>query len=189
MRALRLSTLRSTSAPVLFVRYYAGMDYQAKLKTPFGVLGILCTDEALTGIDFLAPEAKSQRPCNDMAQKACEQLSAYFTDANFRFDLPLNPGGTAHQNKVWQIMRAIPCGQVLSYGDIAAELQSSPRAVGQACGNNPIPIIIPCHRVVSKSGMGGFMHNRCGTALDIKRWLLEHEHVIQPTLGRRGRGG
>ena len=72
-------------------------------------------------------------------------------------------------------MCAIPCGHVLTYGEIAAQLGSSPRAVGQACGNNPIPIVIPCHRVVAKSGMGGFMHHNGGFALDIKRWLLAHE--------------
>lgn len=159
------------------MRYHACMNYQAKLKTPCGVLGILCTDAALTGIEFLPPGTRSQPPRSAFAQKACAQLSAYFADAAFRFDLPLQPGGTEHQGKVWQIMRAIPSGQVLSYGDIAAELQSSPRAVGQACGNNPIPIIIPCHRVVGKAGLGGFMHHSDGSALDIKRCLLAHEGV------------
>ncbi len=151
------------------------MDYQAKLKVSFGVLGIRCTDDALTGIEFLAPGTKSQLPRDAFAQRVCEQLSAYFTDANFRFDFPLKPGGTAHQNKVWQAMRTIPRGQVQTYGELAAQLGSGPRAVGQACGNNPIPVVIPCHRVVGKSGIGGFMHHSGGYALDIKRWLLAHE--------------
>lgn len=154
------------------------MDYQAKLKTPFGVLGILSTDNALTGIEFLAPGTKPQPPRNTFAQKVSEQLSAYVADADFHFDLPLQPGGTAHQNKVWQAMCAIPRGQVRTYGDLAADIGSAPRAVGQACGNNLIPIIIPCHRVVGKSGMGGFMHHSGGYALDIKRWLLKHEGVV-----------
>ena len=94
-----------------------------------------------------------------LAQKVCEQLAAYFADPDFHFDLPLQPGGTAHQNKVWQAMCAIPRGKTRSYGDVATQLGSSPRAVGQACGANPIPIIIPCHRVVGKAGMGGFMHH------------------------------
>jgi methylated-DNA-[protein]-cysteine S-methyltransferase len=156
------------------------MDYQAKFKAPFGVLGIQCTDEALTGIEFLPPGARSHAPRNAFAEKVCGQLRAYFADPDFNFDLPLQFGGTAHQSNVWQIMRAIPRGQVLGYGDIAAELQSSPRAVGQACGNNPIPIIIPCHRVVGKSDMGGFMHHSGGRALDIKRWLLAHEQAVIP---------
>lgn len=154
------------------------MDYQAKLEVPFGVLGIRCTDDALTGIEFLAPNAGLQPPRSAFAGKVCEQLSAYFADADFHFSLPLKPGGTEHQNKVWKAMRAIPRGYVQTYGDLAAQIHSSPRAVGQACGNNPIPIIIPCHRVVSKSGMGGFMHHSGGYALDIKRWLLAHEGAI-----------
>jgi len=154
------------------------MDYQAKLETPFGVLGIRCTSDTLTGIEFLAPDTTPQSPCNGFARKVCEQLSAYISDADFRFELSLQPGGTEHQNKVWQMMCAIPRGQVRTYGDLAAQIGSAPRAVGQACGNNPIPIVIPCHRVVGKSGMGGFMHHSGGYALDIKRWLLAHEGVI-----------
>ncbi|MGA8146922.1 MAG: methylated-DNA--[protein]-cysteine S-methyltransferase [Gallionellaceae bacterium] len=157
------------------------MDYQAKLKTPFGELGIRCTDDALTGIEFLAPGTKPQRPRNAFAGKVCEQLSAYFSDADFHFDVPLRRGGTAHQNKVWQAMRAIPRGQVQTYGDLAAQIGSSPRAVGQACGNNPIPIVVPCHRVVGNAGMGGFMHHSAGYALDIKHWLLAHEGAMAPS--------
>ena len=154
------------------------MDYQAKLKTPFGVLGIRCMDAALTGIDFLAPGAAQQSPRNALTRKVCEQLSAYFADADFRFELPLSPGGTAHQNKVWRQMCAISRGQVKTYSDLASKIHSSPRAVGQACGSNPIPVVIPCHRVVSKAGLGGFMHSSGGYALDIKQWLLAHEGVI-----------
>ncbi len=151
------------------------MDYQARLAAPFGILGIRCTDEALTGIEFLAPDDQLQAPRNGFAQKVCEQLTAYFADPDFHFDLPLKLNGTAHQAKVWQAMCAIPRGQTRYYGELAAVVYSSPRAVGQACGNNPIPIVIPCHRVVSKSGMGGFMRHGSGYALDIKRWLLAHE--------------
>ena len=154
------------------------MDYQAKLKVPFGVLGIRCDDGVLTGIDFLSADAESQTPRSSFARTVCEQLKSYFANPRFRFDLPLSTGGTAHQNKVWQAMRAIPCGQVGSYGDLATELGSSPRAVGQACGKNPIPVVIPCHRVVSESGIGGFAGQRDGGMLDIKRWLLTHEGVL-----------
>ncbi len=153
------------------------MDYQAKLRAPFGVLGIRCTDELLTGIDFLAASSRVLAPRTAFARQVGEQLAAYFADPDFRFRLGLEPGGTAHQNKVWQAMCAIPRGRVRTYGDLAAELHSSPRAVGQACGNNPIPIVIPCHRVVGKSGLGGFMHHSGGDPLAIKRWLLVHEGI------------
>ena len=153
------------------------MDYQAKLKTPFGKLGIHCTADALTGIDLLAPSTRIMQPQSPLAREVCEQLTAYFSDPDFHFDLPLQPGGTEHQNRVWRAMCAIPRGNARSYGDVATQIRSSPRAVGQACGNNPIPIVIPCHRIVSKAGLGGFMHRDAGFALDIKRWLLVHEGV------------
>ncbi len=150
-------------------------DYQAKLVAPFGMLGIRCEADVLTGIEFLAPDTTSQPPRSVFARKVCQQLTAYFADADFHFDIPFEHNATVHRSKVWQAMRAIPCGQTRSYGELAVQLRSSPRAVGQACGANPLPIIIPCHRVVSKSGTGGFMRQRVGDALDIKRWLLVHE--------------
>ncbi len=151
------------------------MVYQAKLKAPFGVLGIRCEADALTGIDFLAANAKPQPPSTPFARKVCDELTAYLADPGFHFDLSFKAGGTEHQNKVWRAMCAIPCGKVRTYGDLAEELHSSPRAIGQACGNNPLPIVIPCHRVVGKAGLGGFMHHSAGDALDIKLWLLRHE--------------
>lgn len=151
--------------------------YQARLSAPFGALGILC-DDALTGIEFLAPDTLPQAPLTSLAQEVCKQLAAYFANPDFQFNLPIRLHGTIHQNKVWQAMCAIPRGQTRQYGELARDLQSSARAVGQACGANPVPIVIPCHRVVSKAGMGGFAHQRGGYELEIKRWLLSHEAVI-----------
>ena len=151
------------------------MDYQAKLSVPFGVLGIRCDDRALLGIDFLPATEKPQRATSTFAKTVCEQLLRYFENPSVQFTVPLNINGTPHQQKVWQAMLNIPRGETRNYGDLAAELKSGAQAVGQACGANPIPIIIPCHRVVSKSGLGGFMRNASGAPLDIKRWLLAHE--------------
>ncbi len=152
--------------------------YQAKLAAPFGVLGIRCTQDVLVGIDFLAPDTALQPPGDGLSRKVCEQLMAYFANPDFRFNLPLQLNGTAHQSKVWRAMCAIPCGHTRQYGALAKELASSARAVGQACGANPVPIVIPCHRVVSKVGLGGFANHREGSTLDIKRWLLAHEGAI-----------
>ncbi len=151
------------------------MNYQTIIAAPFGKLGIHCSADALLGIEFLAANTRTSAPHSVLAKEVCAQLQAYFADADFRFDLPLKLDGTPHQRKVWQSMCAIPCGQTLSYGELAAQIASSSRAVGQACGNNPIPVIVPCHRVVSKNGLGGFMHREDIDALDIKRWLLMHE--------------
>ena len=154
------------------------MNDQARLQTPFGGLGISCQDEVLTGVEFLAPGAQALAPRTPFAREVCAQLTAYLADAAFRFDLPLKLQGTPHQQRVWQAMCAIPCGQARSYGDVARELHSSALAVGQACGANPIPVIIPCHRIVGKAGIGGFANHREGHLLDIKRWLLAHEGAL-----------
>ncbi len=151
------------------------MDYQAKLAVPFGVLGIRCDDRALLGIDFLPATEKTQRATGALAKTVCNQLQYYFENPDFQFSVPLKAAGTPHQQRVWQAMRAIPRGRTRSYGELAAELKSAAQAVGQACGANPIPIIIPCHRVVGKSGLGGFMRHASGDALEVKRWLLAHE--------------
>lgn len=150
-------------------------EYQAIIKAPFGVLGICCTENQLTGIDFLPLDTLLQAPLNQLSKTVCKQLLAYFEDQDFQFTVAIKHSGTPYQKKVWQAMCAIPRGETRQYGELALELASSPRAVGQACGANPIPIVIPCHRVVSKSDMGGFAHHRDGYLLDIKRWLLTHE--------------
>lgn len=151
------------------------MNYQAKLPVPFGMLGIHCEANTLIGIDFLKPDIPPQPADQAFALEVCKQLQAYFINPDFHFNLPLKLCSTAHQTKVWQAISAIPPGQTRNYSDLAILLKSSPRAIGQACGANPIPIIIPCHRVVSKSGIGGFMHQHNGDALNIKHWLLTHE--------------
>ena len=156
------------------------MDYQAKLKVPFGVLGIRCTENALTGIDFLPASATPQHTTSALAQTVCEQLLRYLENSDAQFSVPLELKGTPHQQKVWRAMLAIPRGQTCSYGELAAELKSCAQAVGQACGANPIPVIVPCHRVVAKAGLGGFARHTSGDPLDIKRWLLAHEGATKP---------
>jgi len=151
------------------------MDYQAKLALPFGMLGIRCTGDMLAGIDFLPMAEKTLKPTTALATLVCEQLQRYIEEPDTQFTVPHELVGTAHQKKVWQAMCRIPCGETRSYGELAAELKSAAQAVGQACGANPIPIIIPCHRVVGKADLGGFMKHGSGYPLDIKRWLLAHE--------------
>jgi methylated-DNA-[protein]-cysteine S-methyltransferase len=148
---------------------------QIELRAPVGVLGIYCEDEMLAGISFLGSDRAVKQTRDTFAKEVCAQLYAYFENADFQFDLPLKLSGTDHQLKVWQAMRDIPSGSVQTYGGLSTIIHSSPRAIGQACGNNPIPIVIPCHRVVSKTGLGGFMHSSENSVLDIKRWLLLHE--------------
>jgi methylated-DNA-[protein]-cysteine S-methyltransferase len=149
-------------------------DYAAVIAAPFGRLGIQA-QEALTSIDFVSTRIPLQPPRTALARKICAQLKAYFVDPRTRFDLPLAPGGTQHQQRVWRALQRIAPGTPRTYGELARTLKSAPRAVGGACRANPIPIIIPCHRVVAANGPGGFMGATRGRAMDIKRWLLEHE--------------
>lgn len=135
------------------------MDYQAIISAPFGKLGIRCSDDTLLGIEFLPTTTQVLVPGNALARKVCAQLEAYLANADFHFDLPLKLAGTEHQRKVWHAMQTIPCGQTMTYGELAKQIGSSAQAVGQACGNNPIPVVVPCHRVVGKTGLGGFMQH------------------------------
>lgn len=153
-------------------------DYQAKLATPFAVLGIRIEEDWLTDIEYLPLDTPLLDPKTPLAREVCNQLQTYLTDPAFVFDLSLHIGGTIHQRRVWRAIQDIPSGGTRSYGDIAMQLHSAPRAVGQACGANRLPIIIPCHRVIAKSGgLGGFMNASDGMPLNIKRWLLQHEGV------------
>jgi|MGYP003371599776 methylated-DNA-[protein]-cysteine S-methyltransferase len=149
--------------------------YQAIVAAPSFSLGVQCTDDEITAIDFLEPQPE-QEPNAPLAGEAARQLHAYLDDPNFSFSLPLRPAGTAFQRLVWAQIAAIPAGQTHTYGQLAKNLKNAPRAVGQACGANPYPVVVPCHRVVAADGgLGGFARERGGFLLDIKRWLLKHE--------------
>jgi len=105
------------------------------------------------------------------------QLQRYFTNPLQAFDCRLALVGTPFQRRVWNALLAIPVGRTRHYGDLAMELESSPRAVASACRANPYPVIVPCHRVVAKSGLGGYGGEVSGPMLVIKRWLLRHERI------------
>jgi methylated-DNA-[protein]-cysteine S-methyltransferase len=150
--------------------------YTAKMRTPFAMLGIRTVGTAITGIEYLPLGERVLAPTVALAERACRQLERYLRDPEFRFRLPLAPGGTAFRQRVWQALSKIPVGESRTYGELARELHSAPRAVGGACAANPIALIIPCHRVVGTHGsLGGFMGVTEGGPIAIKRWLLAHE--------------
>ena len=152
-------------------------SYTAKFATPFAVLGIRTARERVTDIVYLPTQAATLDPLDRLAERVCKQVLRYLDDPEFRFDLPYEYDGTPFQRRVWREIDAIRSGCTLSYGDIARKLSSAPRPVGAACGANRIPLVIPCHRVVGKGGIGGFMNSRGGRPLEVKRWLLRHEGV------------
>jgi methylated-DNA-[protein]-cysteine S-methyltransferase len=150
--------------------------YQASIKTPFAHLGISIIDDRLEAIDFI--ESRNEiKPGNESTLNVCNQIRQYLHDPKFndQFDFPCSSAGTPFQQKVWNALKHIPAGQVVTYGELAKKLGTSARAVGNACRKNPIPVVIPCHRVVSSSGIGGYAGDTSGDLLKIKSWLLQHE--------------
>ena len=156
-------------------RHTKAEHFDAIIPAPFGALGLTVSGSAVSGISFLPPGTAPRASSDPVIRDAVRQLEAYFANPRAGFDLPLAPAGTDFQRRVWKAMTRIPPGRTRSYGELAAELRSAARAVGQACGANPLPIVVPCHRVVSASGIGGFGGETGGFFLDVKRWLLAHE--------------
>jgi methylated-DNA-[protein]-cysteine S-methyltransferase len=149
--------------------------FQARLPTPFAVLGIRTIGAWLTHIVYLPIGAATLDPTNALAEEACRQLERYVADPLFRFDLPCLIEGTPFQRKVWSEIARIASGETATYIEVARRIGSGPRPVGAACGANRIPLVIPCHRVVAVGGLGGFMRAKTGAPLQIKQWLLRHE--------------
>ena len=123
------------------------------MPSPVGQLTIEEEGEQITAIRWGNGAAGNGSP---LLAEAARQLGAYFASSLREFDLPLRPHGSAFEARVWAAMQQIPYGETRCYGDLAAAVGSAPRAVGRACGKNPIPIVIPCHRVLAKVGLGGY---------------------------------
>ncbi len=149
-------------------------DYQAILNTPIGYLGIRCDDNALLGIDFIHAQSEL-KPKNTIATQTIQQLNHYFKNNQHQFNLPLKLEVTPFQSRVLNALLKIPVGKTKTYGELAKQLKTSPRAIGNACRENPIPVIIPCHRITAQNHLGGYSGQSTGKEIDIKRWLLEHE--------------
>jgi len=155
------------------------MRWDAVIEFPKMKVAVATRDERVTAIRYLPLSAASQAPQNALAERAARQIERYREDPDAKFDLPLLIEGTDFQRRVWDAMCAIPRGRTLTYGEMARKLDAGgydmARVVGQACGDNRLPIVIPCHRVVAADGVGGFSHTTDGYLIDAKRWLLMHE--------------
>jgi methylated-DNA-[protein]-cysteine S-methyltransferase len=156
--------------------------FDAVMPAPFGAIGIRTEglgteDECIAELLYLPPGARAVAPKDRLAREACAQVERYLADPAYRLELPLKPVGTRYQRRVWEKIAQIPAGRVRSYGEVAKDLRSGPRAVGQACGANVFPLAIPCHRVVASGGIGGFARGDDGFHIAIKRWLLAHEGI------------
>lgn len=138
------------------------------IATPVGRLVLTEEDGAIVRLTW----GDGPTDGTPLLHEAARQLAGYFNGTRHSFDLPVQVGGTAFQRAVCAAMARIPFGETRTYGDLARELQVTPQAVGQGCGGNPVPILIPCHRVVGASGLGGFSG---GTGIETKVALLRHE--------------
>ena len=159
----------------------AEQTFHAVVRAPFGGVGIRLND-AVTHIQELVyvPDSVALKTADHpLARKAAEQVLAFLDDPHFQFDLPLLSQGTEFQNKVWQVIRSLETGQTLTYKQVGQVIQcGAARAVGAACGANPYPLIVPCHRVVGTGNIGGFAHHDGGFYVGVKHWLLAHEGVV-----------
>ncbi|MEO6300460.1 MAG: methylated-DNA--[protein]-cysteine S-methyltransferase [Paracoccaceae bacterium] len=141
--------------------------YSGTLQTPLGTISVTETDGRITSLDW---RANTVEP-SPLTDEALRQLQAYFDCRLATFDLPLD-FGTGFNEQVRRAMLAIPQGETRTYGELARTLGTPAQAIGQACGANPIPIIIPCHRILGAHSLGGFSAKG---GVETKVWLLKHE--------------
>jgi methylated-DNA-[protein]-cysteine S-methyltransferase len=151
--------------------------FSAIVHAPFGAMGIRTEDARVRELVYLPPHFHEKAPLDPVAEQAAAQVLRYFADPDFVFSLPLAESGSEFQRRVWDAISIIPRGSVRTYGQLAKLIGSAPRAVGQACGANWYPLVIPCHRVTAAGGLGGFSNHddENGFHLSVKRWLLNHE--------------
>jgi methylated-DNA-[protein]-cysteine S-methyltransferase len=157
-------------------------SYYTTIHTPVGFLKITTDETAILSVDFSDQYSESDSYQPEILRNAASQLTEYFNGTRKEFSLKLNPEGTEFQKKVWQLVESIPFGQTVSYLDIAllSGSEKNTRAVGLANGKNPVPIIIPCHRVIGSSGkMTGY-----AGGIERKKWLLLHEQNIVKPAGK-----
>jgi len=140
------------------------------IPSPLGALTIEERGDAIVAVHWGRAPKEAPTP---LLQEAARQLGEYFAGARRDFDLPLNPGGSPLEQAVWAAMARIPYGQTRSYGEIASEVGDTPQSVGSACGSNPIPVIIPCHRVLAAQGRLGGYSGAGGTKTKTTLLVLE----------------
>lgn len=150
-------------------------QYDALINTPFGAIALSAHMNQLAIELLTEPSSSFHPPKHPLVNQAYTQIVQYLQKPT-SFNLPLSLHGTAYQQRVWQAIASIPLGQTRTYGQLAQQIGSGPRAVANACGANLLPLVIPCHRVVAQNGLGGFMQSK-PNGLGVKKWLLQHEGV------------
>jgi len=152
------------------------------LDSPVGKLGVQLQDNRIIRLDYLGNRAVLTVATTPLGRKITKQLANYFANPLSRFTVAFQLHGTDFQQRVWQALTRIPAGKTLTYGELADRLGSGARAVGNACRNNPVSIIVPCHRVVGAAGIGGYSGKTNGREINRKQWLLSHEGIAGQAL-------
>lgn len=150
-------------------------QFDAVIDAPFGAVGV-AIQQGQVSTELLFGKYPPKSATHPLVKRIAEQVNAYFNNANYVFSLPIMLNGTPYQQCVWETIRKIPAGKVMTYQAIAEELGSGARAVANACGANHLPLLVPCHRVVAKNGLGGFMRGH-PDGQQIKIALLQHEGI------------
>ncbi len=155
----------------------AGQAFDAVFASPVGKLGINVQGRTLCRLEFLSGRSRAvAAQCAD-TRRVQQSILGYFDDPYAVPEVDFRLAGTGFQCRVWRALRKIPAGKIMTYGALADRLGTSARAVGNACRKNPVPIVVPCHRVVARRGAGGFAGDRQGRLVQVKQWLLRAEGV------------
>ena len=150
-------------------------SWQFSLETQVGWLRVKGNQYFVTSSQFVFEQPPADSGQGVVRDKVYRQLQNYLEGQITAFDVPLMTRGSEFQQKVWSELENIPAGETRTYGEIARKIGSSPRAIGGACRRNPVVVLVPCHRVVSSSGAGGYAGDTQGNNMQVKLWLLEHE--------------
>jgi methylated-DNA-[protein]-cysteine S-methyltransferase len=155
--------------------------YSAITASPLGNIGIIISSGKLSLLEMLPETTTAKSPHDDMSKMVVSEIKKYFANPCHSFSLDFHFDGTEFQQKVWRALQDIPSGETWTYGKLAKILKTGPRAIGQACRTNPIPIIIPCHRIIAANHLGGYAGATEGKKMGIKKWLLQHEGCLPKT--------
>jgi methylated-DNA-[protein]-cysteine S-methyltransferase len=150
--------------------------YTAIIQTPVAKLGIIARP-FLTRLEFLNENTPLHASQDPIVGQLVHELNCYFKNPRYQFAIPYCINGTAFQKRVWDALVRLPVGKTITYSELAKQLKTGARAIGSACRANPLPLVIPCHRVLAQHDIGGFSGDRFGKKIAIKRWLLTYENT------------
>lgn len=151
------------------------MSLVTLISSPLGKLELTFEQAKLIRLTLLPESTQTKQVEPELGLRVSQELQRYFDNPKHGINIDYALAGSSFQQTVWRALQTIPSGETLTYGQLAKRLNTSPRAIGQACRTNPLPIVIPCHRVVAAEHLGGYAGARTGKLLDMKKWLLQHE--------------